>query len=445
MIKNKTELSLKKLSVLGLQHVLAMYAGAVIVPLLVGNALGLTLDQLSFLVSADLFTCGIATILQAKGIGNYAGVRLPVIMGCAFPAVAPMIVIGKNFGILAIYGAVIGAGIFVFLIAPVFKKFLKFFPPLVIGLIIILIGLTLMPAAISNILNQQNASNFGLLQNVCLALGVIIFIVLANKFLKGFLQTISILLSLILGTLVAFFLGMVDPSNIGHAEWFRVIKPFYFGLPSFTLTGTLCMLLVALIAMVESTGVFLTLGKICTQDVCHERVVKGLRAEGIAQILGGIFNAFPYTTFSQNIGLVVLTKVTDNKVGISAGIILILLGLIPKFGALATTIPSAVLGGAMIPMFGLVTAYGIKILQTVDLKNTNNLLIIAITLGVGLGITINQAQFEHAPEFIKTLFSNGIIVGGLIAIVLNAFFQRGNLSNLNLQYLEADNKVSEIL
>lgn len=414
----KNNISIKQLFFLGLQHVLAMYAGAVMVPLVLGNSLQLSYEQISFLISADLFTCGIATIIQAKGLSKYIGINLPVIMGCSFTAVAPMIIIGKNFGILYIFGSVICAGFFLFCIAPFFKIFLKFFPPIVIGSIIILIGLTLIPITMNNIFDTEQNK---LLKNIIISCMVLIFIVVMNKYFSGFLKNISILLSLIIGTFFSYFLGMVDFSCVSQEKWFNIIKPFYFGFPKFSVNGTLVMILISLISAIESIGVFFTLGKICQQDMTDQRIIKGLKAEAVSQILGGIFNSFPYTTYSQNIGLVVLTKAKEYTIGISAGLILIMLGLIPKFSALVTIIPKPVLGSAMIPLIGLVVVYGIKILQTADLNNMNNMMIIAISLSIGLGITLNQSYFELTPTFLKILLSNGVIIGSIISIVLNIF------------------------
>jgi len=410
----------KKIWILGLQHVLAMYAGAIVVPLIIGNALNFTTEQLSLLVSADLFTCGIATILQAQDVNKYIGIRLPVIMGCAFSAVPSMLVIGKHLGILYIYGSIIISGIFIIALASFFKTFARFFTPISVGLIITLIGLALIPVAIDNILGSYHSINeINFLQNFGLAIGVIIFIVIANKYFNDFLKSIAVLLGLIFGTIIAIFLGIVDLSIISEAQWIHYVKPFNFGFPKFSLHGILAMCLVSFISLVESVGVFLVLGKISKQEIKDEHIIRGIRAEGIAQILGGIFNSFPYTTFSQNIGLIIMSKITDRKVGICAGIILIILGMIPKVAALVTLIPGPILGGIMIPMFGLVTAYGIKIIQDSSLENSNNLLIIAITLGVSMGIIFNQSKFEQAPDIIKILFSNGVLVGGIISIFLN--------------------------
>jgi xanthine permease len=418
---NKNNTALIKLGILGLQHVLAMYAGAVIIPLIVGQAIGLSQIQITYLVSADLLSCGIATLIQSYGIRNYAGIKLPVIMGCTFTAVAPMIAIGTHFGMAALFGTVIISGLVVLFAAPLFEKILHLFPTVVAGTVIIIIGLTLIPVAMNNIGGGTGAADFGAAKHLELAAFVIILILLINKYAKGFVRDIAILIGLLIGTLIAYFYGLVDLTTVAKSSWFNVVRPCYFGFPKFSLTGSLSMTLVALITIIESTGVFYALGKICNKSLTEKDIVKGLKAEGLSAIISGIFNSFPHTTFSQNVGLVILTKTFSRYVTISAGILLLCLGLLPKFAALATIIPSSVLGGAMLIMFGIVIASGIKILSAVDLHDLNNLIIIACSLGIGLGITVCPNIFVAAPQFVKILFSNGIVSGGLAAIILNVF------------------------
>ena len=347
---------------LGIQHVLAMYAGAVIVPLIVGEALGLTSVQLTYLVSIDILMCGVATILQIMS-NRFFGIGLPVVLGCTFTAVGPMIAIGGEYGISAIYGAIIVSGIVVILISGFFGQLVRFFPPVVTGSVVTIIGVTLIPVAINNVGGGQGASDFGSLTNISLAFGTLLFIILVYKFSKGFMRAISILLGLLGGTVVAMFMGIVDFSPVNEAAVFHMVKPFYFGLPTFEWSAILTMVLVAMVSLVESTGVYFALGDICERKVKKEDLVKGYRAEGIAVFLGGIFNAFPYTTFSQNVGLVQLSGVKSRKVILVTGIMLITLGFLPKIAALTTIIPTSVLGGAMIAMFGMVISQGIKMLS----------------------------------------------------------------------------------
>jgi xanthine permease len=410
-----------KLTSLGIQHVLAMYAGAVIVPLIVGGALGLTGQELTYLVSIDILMCGIATILQVMS-NRFFGIGLPVVLGCTFTAVGPMIAIGGQYGISAIYGSILASGLFVILIAGFFGKLVKFFPPIVTGSVVTIIGITLIPVAMNNMAGGQGAPDFGSLSNISLAFGTLFFIIILFRIFKGFIRAIAILLGLIGGSVVASFMGKVDVTPVAEASWFHLAKPFYFGTPTFEWTAILTMILVALVSLVESTGVYFALGDICEKKLKGKDLVKGYRSEGIAIVLGGLFNAFPYTTYSQNVGLMQLSGVKTRKVIFLTGGMLVVLGLVPKIGALTTIIPSAVLGGAMVAMFGMVVAYGIKMLSRVDFASQENLLIVACSIGMGLGVTVVPDIFNQLPEGIQILTDNGIVAGSLTAIILNVVF-----------------------
>lgn len=410
-----------KLVSLSIQHVLAMYAGAVIVPLIVGGALGLSVEQLTYLVSIDIFMCGIATILQVWK-NKFFGIGLPVVLGCTFTAVGPMIAIGGEYGLSAVYGSILISGIFVVLISGVFGKLIKFFPPVVTGSVVTIIGITLIPVAMNNMAGGQGSENFGSLPNLGLALGTLFFIILLYRFFTGFIRAIAILLGLLVGTAVGFFMGMVDFTPVADASWFHMVKPFYFGTPTIEWTAVITMTLVALVSLVESTGVYFALSDICEEKVSEKDVARGYRAEGLAIIIGAIFNAFPYTTYSQNVGLVQLSGVKTKKVIYLTGAFLVLFGLVPKIGAFTTIIPTAVLGGAMVAMFGMVVAYGIKMLGRVDFAKQENLLIIACSVGMGLGVTVVPNLFAQLPNSVQILTSNGIVAGSFTAILLNIIF-----------------------
>lgn len=407
-----------KLGTLGFQHVLAMYAGAVVVPLIVGPAIGMTPDQVAYLISIDLFTCGIASLLQVVG-GKYFGIKLPILMGCAFQAVGPMIAIGTMQGITAVYGAIITAGIIVLILAQFMGKILKFFPPIVTGSVVMIIGSSLIGVAINNAAGGVGSPTFGSLPNLFLAALTLICIILINRFFQGYMRAISVLLSLIVGTIIAAFMGMVDFSLVNQASWFHMVEPFRFGLPTFHVTAIISMVLVGIVSMIESTGVFFALAEVCDKKIEGNDIKRGLRAEGLAQVVGGIFQAFPYTTFSQNVGLVALTQVKTRNVVISASMIIMILGLLPKVAALTLIIPNPVLGGAMIPMFGMVMASGVRQLSRVDFRRTENLLIIAVSVGIGLGVSIVPNLFASLPQGLRLLVENGIVTGSFAAILMN--------------------------
>lgn len=404
-----------------MQHMLAMYAGAIIVPLIVGGGLGLNQKELTYLVSIDLLMCGVATILQALS-NRFFGIGLPVVLGCTFTAVGPMIAIGKQYGVSSIYGAIIAAGLFVVIFAKLFGKLVKLFPPVVTGSVVTVIGVTLVPAAINDMAGGVGSKDFGSLENLALAFGVLLFIIIMYRFFDGFIRSISILLGLLFGTIVAAFMGKVSLQAVGEANWFHGVQPFYFGTPTFELTPIITMILVACVGIVEATGVYFALSDICNKKIGEKELTKGYRAEGLAMVLGGIFNAFPYTTYSQNVGLVQLTGVRNRVIIYTCGGMLIVLGFIPKIAAITTIIPKSVLGGAMLAMFGMVMAYGIKMLSSVDFGRQENLLIVACSVGIGLGVTVVPTLFSQLPESIRILTDNGIVLGSASAVVLNIVF-----------------------
>ncbi len=413
---------------LGLQHVLAMYAGAVIVPLIVGNAIGLTPAQLTYLISIDIMMCGIATILQVWK-NKFSGIGLPVVLGCTFTAVGPIINIANTYSIQSVYGSILVSGLIVALIASFFSKLIRFFPPVVTGSVVTTIGLTLIPVAINDLAGGQGAEDFGSAVNLFLGFITLIIILLILKFAKGFFGSIAILSGIILGTVIGAFFGRVDLTPVAEASWLHLPQVFYFGTPEFHLLPILTMTLVALVSLVESTGVYFALGDITEKKINGHDLKRGYRAEGMAIILGGLVNAFPYTTFSQNVGLIQISGVRRNKIIYIAGVMLIILGLAPKIGAATLAIPGPVLGGAMLAMFGMVISAGIKMLSHVDLNKQENMVIVAISLGMGLAVTVVPDLFAVLPENLSVITSSGIVMGSLTAIVLNAVFNFKSIIN----------------
>ncbi|OFO54480.1 MULTISPECIES: nucleobase:cation symporter-2 family protein [unclassified Nosocomiicoccus] len=403
---------------LGLQHVLAMYAGAVIVPLIVGSSIGLTTAQLTYLISIDIMMCGVATILQVWK-NKFMGIGLPVVLGCAFTAVGPIINIANTYSIQSVYGAILSAGLFVVIVARYFSKLIKFFPPVVTGTVVTIIGLTLIPVALNNLAGGQGAEDFASIENVSLGFITLLIILVVLKFARGFFASIAILIGIIVGTIIAAFFGQVDLSPVKEASWLHLPVAFYFGTPEFHLVPILTLILVAMVSLVESTGVYFALGDITDKEIREADLKRGYRAEGFAIMLGGLFNSLPYTTFSQNVGLIQLSGVRKLKIIYIAGVMLMILGLMPKIGAATLAIPESVLGGAMIAMFGMVSAYGIKMLSTVNFENQNNLMVVAISLALGLGVTAVPDVFSSLPSSISVITESGIVMGSLSAIILN--------------------------
>ncbi len=408
-----------QLFIYGLQHVLAMYAGAVAVPLIIANAIGLTKDQLIFLINADLFTCGIATLIQTLGFGNM-GIKIPMIQGVTFAAVTPMIIIGKTHGMTAIYGSIIVAGLVTYLVAPYFSRLIRFFPPVVTGTIITIIGVTLMPVAVMWAAGgNPTASNYASPENIGLAFVVMMLVLFFYKYFTGFLSNIAVLLGLISGTLLAIPMGMVNFSQVGTAGWVGITTPFWFGLPTFDIASIAAMVLVMLVVMTETTGDCIAIGEIIEKPIHKEDLARCLRADGFSTVLGGILNSFPYTAFAQNVGLVGLTRIKSRFVVAAAGAILIALGLIPKLAAVVAAIPHPVLGGAGIVMFGMVAASGIKTLSKVNFDGTHNIMVVGISIGIGM-ITLAVPKFYHGfPNWLQVILHSGITAGSLAAILLN--------------------------
>jgi NCS2 family nucleobase:cation symporter-2 len=476
-----------KLAALGMQHVLVMYAGAIAVPLIVGRALKLAPEQVAMLISADLFCCGLVSIIQSLGVTRWFGIKLPVMMGVTFASVGPMVAManaqGGPDGARAIFGAIIGAGIVAMLIAPLVSRLLRFFPPVVTGTIIAVIGISLMRVGIgwamggppnvaqspdptylqsieaartaamaipalspSGTVDAQfaaaveaarNAAQalpkgptkmidnpaYADLTNMGLSAFVLVCILLITKFARGFVANIAVLLGIGIGTLTALLLGKMNFDKVGKAAWFDLITPLSFGMPTFDAVMILTMVLVMIVVMIESTGMFLALSEITGKKITQTDLAAGLRTDGLGTLIGGLFNTFPYTSFSQNVGLVGVTGVRSRYVCVAGGAIMIVLGLIPKMGALVESLPQFVLGGAGLVMFGMVAATGVRILSNVDFKtNRYNLYIVAISVGAGMIPLVAPRWTQHMAKSLHPLLESGILLAAVVAVLLNLFF-----------------------
>ena len=398
-------------AILGLQHLLAMYAGSILVPIMIASALNYSAEQLTYLISTDIFMCGVATFLQLQ-LREHFGVGLPVVLGCAFQSVAPLSIIGAKQGSGYMFGALIVSGIYVILISGIFSKIVDFFPPVVTGSVITTIGLTLIPVAIGNMGDNSDKPTA---QSLILALVTIAIVLVVNIFAKGFIKSIAILIGLI----VAAFMGLVDTSVVANAPLVHIPQPFYFGAPKFEITSIIMMCIIATVSMVESTGVYLALSDLTGEKLDSKRLRNGYRAEGAAVLLGGIFNTFPYTGFSQNVGLVRISGIKTRRPIYYTALFLVILGLLPKFGAMAQMIPSPVLGGAMIVLFGMVALQGIQMLNQVDFQNNEyNFIIAAVSIACGVGFN-GTNLFVSLPNTVQMFLTNGIVIAALFAVVLN--------------------------
>ncbi|MBV2162751.1 nucleobase:cation symporter-2 family protein [Comamonas nitrativorans] len=456
---------------LGLQHVLVMYAGAVAVPLIVGRALNLPPDQIAHLISADLFVCGIVTLIQSMGATQWFGIKLPVMMGVTFAAVAPMVSMaqatGGQAGAGLIFGAVIGAGVISILIAPLMSRMLRFFPPVVTGTIIAVIGISLMRVGINWIfgnpagptaptipnpehikwLTEAQAMagapgshlppvpkgfavvpsvpnpKYADLTGVTISGAVLLTILFIARFGKGFLANISVLIGIVVGGVITAAMGLMTFEKVGKAAWFDIVLPMQIATPVFDPMLILTMTLIMIVVMIESTGMFLALSDMTGKPINQTELTRGLRTDGLGTLIGGIFNTFPYTSFSQNVGLVAVTGIKSRWVCVAGGVILVVLGVLPKMAALVESLPTVVLGGAGLVMFGMVAATGIRILSGVDFRdNRNNAMIVAVSIGVGM-IPLVAPQFRQwMPHAIHPLIESGILLSSLCAVLLNVFF-----------------------
>jgi xanthine permease len=406
-----------RLFVLGLQHVLVMYAGNVAVPLLVAQALKLSLDQTAFLINADLLAAGIATLIQTLGVWRF-GARLPVMMGATFLSVSPMIAMGLNpaIGLRAFYGALLAAGCIAILIAPLIGTVLALFPAVVTGSLITLLGISLLAVAVSWAAAGQSSPQP---VNLCISLLVFVVIVVMNKYGPDAWHSLGILIGILVGTIVSIPFGLVHLSGIGQAAWLSIIRPLQFGLPTFQVGAIVSMTIVMLVTLVESTAVFLALAEITGKEFGRNDLVQALRADGLGMMAGGFCNAFPYTSFSQNVGLVNVTGVRSRFVCATGGAILIVLGLLPKLARLVAAVPEAVLGGAGLVMFGMVAATGVRILSTVNFHEAHNLFIVASSLGFGMIPTLAPHFFDRLPGWTTPITNSGVVIGTIVAVTLN--------------------------
>jgi xanthine permease len=415
-----------RLIVLGLQHLFIMYAGAVAVPLIVGPAVGLKGDDIALLVSADLVVSGIASIIQAVGIGRIMGVRLPVVAGATFTVLNPMIIIANSYGGRAglpyVYGALIVSGIFGLLIAKPFSMVLRFFPPLVTGTVIVMIGLSLIGADVGLIAGDPASKDYGQISHIALAGLVILFIVAISRLFRGFIGQTAVLISIVLGSLVAWPMGLLKFPDVAASAWVGVPHPFHFGHPKFAAAAIISMCIVVLVTYTESTADMLAVAEMVDKELAPNDLARGLATDGLSALLAGFMNSFPDTAYAENVGLIGMTKVKSRWVVAVCGVFLLLLGVIPKVGAIVSDLPGPVIGGAATVMFAMVTAIGIRTLHKVEFEDNHNLLIVAVALSVGLIPAISPTFYEKFPKNFQIIFGSAITSTVLVVFVLNLVF-----------------------
>ena len=414
---------------LGIQHVFAMFAGNITVPLIVAGVFGVTTSEKIFLIQMALFAAGVATIIQTVGFGK-VGSRLPIIQGTSF-AFIPIMLPFKAFGLGAIFTAAFIGGIFQIWIGKMLKPIRHMFPPLVTGIVVLMIGVSLlkvgfMYAGGGGWLLNNKPEFFGNANHLFIAFTVLIVALVAHQKGKGMVSSASILLGIIAGYIVAMLLGMVNYGKIASADWFAFPMPFQYGI-DFVWGAVILMLFMSIVTTIETIGDIsaTTMGG-ANREATDKELSGGIMADGLGTTFASIFNAMPNTSYSQNAGLVAFTGVISRHVGTIAGIILILLGLFPKLGGIIAAMPESVIGGAAIIMFGLITAAGIKLISQSEM-NQRNLLILALSLSFGIGLSLLPQFVAHIPDFgikLKLLLTTGLIPAGLIAFTLNATFPK---------------------
>ncbi|WP_026620013.1 nucleobase:cation symporter-2 family protein [Ensifer sp. WSM1721] len=417
----------------GLQHVLTMYGGIVAVPLILGQAAGLSSSDVGLLITASLFAGGLATILQTIGL-PFFGSRLPLVQGVSFSGVATMIAISGNGGLEAVLGAVMAASLIGLLITPVFSRITRFFPPLVTGIVITTIGLTLMPVAARWAMGgDAQAPDFGSPANIQLAAATLVIVLLLSKLGSAAVSRLSILLALIIGTVIAYFTGMADFSKVAEGPFFALPTIFHFGYPTFEIAAIVSMCIVIMVTLVETSADILAVGEIIETKVDSRRLGDGLRADMLSSLVAPIFGSFTQSAFAQNVGLVAVTGVKSRYVVATGGLFLVMLGLLPVMGRIVAAVPSAVLGGAGIVLFGTVAASGIRTLSKVDYTNNMNLVIVATSIGFGMIPIASPSFYEHFPAWFATIFHSGISSAALMAISLNLIFNHLTAGNSDQQ------------
>ncbi|BCW37637.1 uracil permease [Arthrobacter sp. StoSoilA2] len=431
----------------GFQHVLTMYGGIIAPPLIIGAAAGMSSQDIGLLIAACLFVGGLATILQTVGI-PFFGSQLPLVQGVSFAGVSTMVAIVQGGGgIQAVFGSVIVASLIGLAITPLFSKIIKFFPPVVTGTVITTIGLTLMPVAANWAMGgNAKADNYGSMANIGLAAATMGVVLLLSKVGNAAISRLSILLAMVIGTIIAFVAGMADFSKVGQGDVVAFPTPFAFGAPTFEIAAIISMLIVILVTLTETSADIIAVGEIVDTKVDSRRIGDGLRADMLSSAISPLFNSFTQSAFAQNVGLVAITGIKSRFVVSAGGLILVVLGLLPILGRVVAAVPTPVLGGAGVVLFGTVAASGIRTLAKVEYKNNMNLIIVAASIGFGMIPIAAPKFYDQFPSWFSTIFHSGISSAAVMAILLNILFNHfkaGNTDNQSVFVAGTDRIVSE--
>ena len=418
------EIPLGPRTALGVQHVLAMFASNVTPSIIIAGAAGFAFggEDMVYLVQMAMLFAGVATLFQTIGFGPI-GARLPVMQGTSFAFVPIMICIVKTSGMAALFGAVIVAGLFHTFLGSVIGRIRHWFPPLVTGIVITAIGLALLPVGIKYASGgaaafQMNAPEWGDFSRWGLAL-VVIFVALGFKFFtRGTMSSAAILIGLIAGYVVGYLTGAVNFGGVAKAAWFAVPQPFKYGI-EFSAFAIIGMCLMSLVSAIETVGDISGIAKGgANREATDKELSGGTYADGFGSFIAGLFGGLPNTSFSQNVGLISMTGVMSRSVVTLGALFLLACGLIPKVGAVVAAMPISVLGGGVIMMFGMVVSAGINMLSGVN-WNRRNMIILAMSLSVGLGIQAVPKSMQHLPDSFEMLMVSGLLPAAAISVILN--------------------------
>ncbi|OEH84266.1 uracil permease [Desulfuribacillus stibiiarsenatis] len=415
---------LKEAIPLGIQHVLAMFVGNVTVPIIVAGAIGLTVEDRAFLIQCAMLIAGVATLLQVYRIGP-VGARLPIVMGTSFGFVPIAISVGNTYGLSAVFGAALIGGLFEMVLGSFLKPLRKLFPPVVTGTVLLTIGLYLIPTGMNYVAGGVGKPDFGSFSNLFLAGLVFVTILIFNQYTKGMFKVASILIGMVVGYIVAIPMGKVNFDAVVNAPWFSIPMPLEYGI-TFVWPAIFAMCLMYVVTAIETVGDIsgITVGG-AKREATDEELRGGIMADGLGSVLAALFNAFPNTSFSQNVGIVSLTGIMSRFVVLIGAVFLILAGLFPKLGAIIAVMPTSVLGGAAIIMFAMIMTSGIAMVSR-DLSQ-RNLLILACSLGIGLGVGNVPGVLGAFSETTKLILggSGGMVIAAFLAVILNVVLPKG--------------------
>lgn len=418
---------LGKTIVYAVQHVLAMYTGTIAVPVVMAHTLGIGASDTAILIAAAVFVSGVGSLIQSAGVTRFIGVKLPLILGTSFVAMPSVFMVAAYYGggvasLPYVFGGTLVAGVALFLLAPLYSKVSFLFKPVVIGSYLIMLGVSLLPVSLDGIVGMAGDPQYGAPSGIFIGMLTIAVIVLTNKFGRGFIKEMAILVGLAVASFASWILGMMDFQTVGASEWISAVKPLHFGI-KFELLPIVLMLFGTFMASLDSVGTFATVGGLCNRKVIGPALTPPMRGEGIAVVISGLFNCTPLTSYINNAGVIIISGIRSRFVTIASGCVLILFSLTPKFAALAASIPAPVFGGATFIIFSLITVAGVEIIaKSVDMTKLGNMMVVGVSVSLGLLFNGQEKPLAQLPEFLRLLLSQGVIVTFASSVLLNLLF-----------------------